>query len=398
MTSQLPHVDDPSVVLDIASADEHRQAWTATHPPWGHGLTLEQYIGREECLLASPLARDGGLTPWILTDSSSSSSGGVAPRPILSSCETLKKRAIVADPEGVVTDVTAHGVASVFTSPAYRSRGYAGRMMALLGAELARQQESQPGAAGFSVLFSDIGPKFYAKSQWMPMGNTHIEFPAAETTAAPPGSSSNNITEIHDSHLPALTARDEQLLRAQLAKPLEQGGTFRAAILPDFNTLEWQYRREDHMLRHFHGRTPSVRGALYTPPPVNGAGGGEKRRVWGLWARKLYGGAEGHPVYTVLHFLRLVVEDEAATSDEELTAALEGIMAVAQREAADVQCRTIEIWSPSARVLAAFRERLPRLQGKVVERDSDNLASLRWFGPGSVENVEWVANEKFEWC
>lgn len=388
MTSQLPDVKDPSVVLANPTGDEQRQTWRTTHPSWGPGLTLDQYLDREEYLLTTPLAADGGLTPWILTSDASSSS----PRPVLSSCETIKKRAVVADPSGTLTDVTAHGVASVFTYPEHRSRGYAGKMMALLGEELAREQAATPGAAAFSILFSDIGPKFYANHQWMPIGNSHIEFPvAAPASRATPA----HITELGDSHLEALAARDEQLLRAQLARPLEAGSTkYRAAVMPDLATFNWQYRREDHMLRHFLGRDPSVRGALYTPPGA----GGERRRVWGLWVRTRYGGAEGHPVLTIMHFLRFVVEDDAATSDEEYAAALEGILAVAQREAADAHCQSIETWNPPARMVATFGEKLPQLKGKVVERDMYNLCSMRWFGAGSVDNVEWVANEKFEWC
>lgn len=387
MTS-LPDVKSPSVVLANPTRDELRQTWRATHPSWGPGLTLDQYLEREAYLLTTPLAKDGGLTPWILTDTASAT-----PRPVLSSCETIKKRAVVADPAGRLTDVTAHGVASVFTYSECRSRGYAGRMMALLGEELARQEQASPGAAGFSILFSDIGPKFYANHQWMPIGNSHVEFPVA--AAAPLSATPAHITEIDDSQLPALTARDEEVLRAQLSQPLASGSSkIRAAVMPDLNTFEWQYRREDHMLRHFLGRDPSVRGALYTPPGEGGAA----RRIWGLWVRTRYGGAEGHPVITIMHFLRFVVEDEAATTDAELAAALEGIMAVAQREAAAANCNSVEMWNPSARVLAAFNEKLPQLQCKVVERDMYNLCSFRWFGSGSVDNVEWVANEKFEWC
>lgn len=392
MTAPLPNVTDPSVVLTNPTPDELRQTWRISHPSWGPGLTLDQYLEREAYMLTTALARDGGLTPWILTDSATES----PQRPVLSSCETIKKRAVVADARGVITDVTAHGVASVFTDTACRSRGYAGRMMALLGEELARREEAAPGAARFSVLFSDIGPKFYANHQWLPMGNSHLEFPVAEATPANTTMPAH-ITEINDGHLAALAARDEQLLRAQLAQPLADSSSssrLRAAILPDLVTLEWQYRREDLMLRHFLGRTPSVRGALYTPPGDDAA----SRRVWGLWVRSRYGGADGHPVVTVLHFLRLVVEDDAATSDEELAAALAGIMAVAQREAAAADCRRIEMWNPPPRVLAAFSDTLPQLEGKVVERDTNNLASLRWFGAGSVDDVDWVANEKFEWC
>ncbi|KAM3445373.1 hypothetical protein NHJ13734_000500 [Beauveria thailandica] len=403
MTSSLPSTTSPSVVLAVASPSEQRHAWRATHPSWGRGLTLAQYLAREENLVTTALARDGGLTPWILTTTTATDS----PRPVLSSCETLKKRAIVASPDGSsVTDVVAHGVASVFTEQRHRSRGYAGRMMALLGAELARREEASPGAARFSVLFSDIGPRFYANHQWKPMGNTHLAFPVGGGGGGVPSTSTPaRITELTDQHLEALAARDEQLLRAQLSRPIAAAAaaaarhTLRVAVLPDCATLEWHFRREDHMLGDLLGSAPArVRGALYTPPPGNDDDDdNDARRVWGFWVRSRSDGGSS-PVVTVLHFLRLVVEDDARTSDEELAAALDGIMEVARREAAGCGGSSVEMWNPSARVAAVFRERLPRLEGRIVQRDESSLASLRWFGAGSVDDVEWVANEKFAWC
>ncbi|KAM3511483.1 hypothetical protein MY11210_004841 [Beauveria gryllotalpidicola] len=409
MTSSLPDAASHSVVLAVASPSEQRHAWRTTHPSWGRGLTLAQYLAREDYLLTTALARDGGLTPWILTTTTTAATAGDSPRPVLSSCETIKKRAVVASPDGSsITDVVAHGVASVFTAQAHRSRGYAGRMMALLGAELARREEASPGAARFSVLFSDIGPRFYADHQWKPMGNTHLAFPVGGGGGVPSTSTTPaRITELTDLHLEALAARDEQLLRAQLSRPIAAGQTLRVAVLPDRATLEWHFRREDHMLRHLLDPTPRVRGALYTPPPGNDADGNDNddaRRVWGFWVRSRSGGGGGggggssSPVVTVLHFLRLVVEDDAQTSNDELAAALDGIMEVARREAAGCGGGSVEMWNPSARVTAVFRERLPQLEGRIVQRDESSLASLRWFGAGSVDDVEWVANEKFAWC
>ncbi|KAM3525035.1 hypothetical protein MY4038_007479 [Beauveria bassiana] len=411
-SSSLPPASSPFVVLAAASPSEQRHAWRATHPFWGRGLTLAQYIAREEHLLThTTLARDGGLTPWILT---TTTSGDDDPRPVLSSCETLAKRAIVASPDGSsVTDVVAHGVASVFTEPGYRSRGYAGRMMELLGAALARREEASPGAARFSVLFSDIGPRFYANHQWKPMGNMHLAFPVGGGgggggSGVPSTSTPARVTELTDQHLEALTARDEQLLRAQLSQPIAAGArhTVRVAVLPDYATLEWHFRREDHhMLGNLPGpATPRVRGALYTPPTPGNDTGDTRRRVWGFWVRSRSDGGSSSsssssaPVVTVLHFLRLVVENDAQTSDEELAAALDGIIEVARREAAGCGASSVEMWNPSTRVAAVFRERLPQLQGRIVQRDESSLASLRWFGAGSVDDVEWVANEKFAWC
>ncbi len=392
MSSTLPDVTNPSITLTPATKQEQEAIWSLTHPSWGPGLTHQQYLDREAYLLTVPLARNGGLTQWILTDSADAAS---AARPILSSCETLKKRAIVSSPSGTITDVTAHGVASVFTKPGDRGRGYASKMMGLVGQHLAKQQAASEGSAALSILFSDIGGKFYARDGWMPIGNTHIEFPVGgdmPATSTDAATSSGHITELGDADLADLSEQDEQLLRTSLSKPLPNNtGKTRIAILPDHATLQWQYRREDFMMQHFLSSPVRVRGAMYSSPSSG-------RRIWALWVRNRYGGADGHDVFTVLHFLRFVVEDDEATTDDELEAALRGIMGVAQREAQAAQCKNIEMWNPSGRVRGVFEQRLPELKGKFVTRDMYNLASLRWFGPGSTEDLEWVANEKFAWC
>lgn len=395
MSNTPPDVTNPSITLTTPTNKEQQSIWSATHPSWGPGLTRQQYLDREAYLLTAPLARNGGLTQWMLTDSTASSS---SERPILSSCETIQKRAIISSPSGTITDVTAHGVASVFTNPDRRGRGYASKMMKLLGEHLANQQATSENSAALSILFSDIGEKFYARDGWMPIGNTHIEFPVVSSSDTMPAdtTASNQITELRDADLAELSKRDEQLLRTRLSTPLppNTANSTRIAILPDHDTLQWHYSREDFMMQHFLSSPVRVRGAMYTAP----ASSGRPRRVWALWVRNRYGGAEGHAVYTVLHFLRFVVEDEEATTDDELEAALRGIMGVAQREAQAAQCSNIDIWNPSGRVRAVFEQRLPELQGKFVTRDMYNLASLRWFGPGSAEDLDWVANEKFAWC
>lgn len=387
-TTAFPDVKGSSIVLATPTADEQRATWTATHPSWGPGLTLQQYLEREAYLLTVPLSRNGGLSQWILTDNASATD-----RPVLSSCETIKKRAIVSSPDGIIEDVTAHGVASVFTYPDRRGRGYGGKMMTLLGEQLAKQEAASPGSARLSILFSDIGSQFYAKDGWMSIGNTHIEFPVGGDMPTDPASPS--ITELGDDDLAALAEKDEQLVRAKLSQPLSANSAAktRVAILPDHDTYQWHYRREDFMMRHFLSSPVRVRGAMYTPPS-----GQPGRRIWALWVRTRYGGAEGHDVFTILHFLRFVVEDEAATTDEELADALRGILAVAQRQAQDAQCRSIDIWSPSDRVRAIFDQRLPELQGKFVTRDMYNLTCMRWFGAETTDDLDWVANEKFEWC
>ncbi|CAG9936902.1 unnamed protein product [Clonostachys rosea f. rosea IK726] len=155
------------LILANPTPDESRQTWTCTHPLWGAALSLDGYILRETRQADLPLARDGGLRPWVLVEADSKPDS----RDILSSCETLRKRALVRRPDGEVNEVIAHGVASVFTDPAFRGKGHASTMMACLGEAL------QAEGALLSVLWSDIGKEFYNKHGWRPFESDHLEFP-----------------------------------------------------------------------------------------------------------------------------------------------------------------------------------------------------------------------------
>ncbi|KPM40023.1 hypothetical protein AK830_g6538 [Neonectria ditissima] len=374
----LPSVSSPSIILTNPTESERRLIWKATHPQWGGALTVDDYVDRETYLLDSPLARNGGLTAWMLTD------GSLAPdsRPILSSFESYKKRAIVAGKDGVVREVTSHGVASVFTFTQCRGKGYARKMMALFAQELRAAQDKRDGDAAFSVLWSDIGKEFYNSVGWKPFQSTYLEFPI--TKALVPQDGDLKLVSFED--LPSLAAQDEKLLRNMIST---NSSKTRAVVLPDLDTLQWHLIREDAMCKYIFSRTPSARGAIYTPSDAPNS------RVWAIWTRAFYGGI-AKPEKNTLYFIRLVIENEDI-SDEELAKGLKAIVSVAQKEAPEWLCTKAEIWNPTDRVkeVAAGIEELGA-QFKV--RENDNLASLQWFGHGTVDEVDWVASEKYAWC
>ena len=115
-------------------------------------MPLSTYLRREMHLENQKFTKDGGITFWILVDST------LAPddRPILASCESLRKRALVAR-AGKVEDVVSHGIGSVFCNPEYRRRGYAQRMMQELGKKLDTWNQYDGKRTEFTVLYSDIG-------------------------------------------------------------------------------------------------------------------------------------------------------------------------------------------------------------------------------------------------
>lgn len=493
--------DTGTLALVHPTESELATAWTLSHSSWGAALDMERYHRRERFLTTVPLAREGGISHWMLTTTAtptatdaggSEAAAGAAgtDRPVLASCESLRKRVLVAsttssDAESgvVVREALTHGIASVYTDPRLRGRGYAGRMLLELGKRLRTWQGGidgdarggvvgRPPSAGSngcngdgskpkttekrgswgnlrtsagekevvaSVLFSDIGKKFYADKGWVPFPSTHVEFPPApDTSGAVLGDQSAVAVKplrYHD--MPELCAADERLLRARLAamataadengsrsngQPSRGKKTTFLAFVPDVDTLLWHLMREDYMTEHIFGRTPDIKGALYEPSarptstpstPANSTTSmtapNTGHRMWCVWTRSYYStilddkSLEGNNLY----ILRFVSEEEAKADvggseaggpdpSDKAVEAFKAIVALARREAREWKTGKVVMWNPSpfVRTLVARSG----LSHSFVDREKDSISSLMWYGEGSVEEVEWVANEKYVWC
>ncbi|TID07575.1 Lysine acetyltransferase [Colletotrichum higginsianum] len=388
---------ETGLVLAQPTPAERLRTYALTYANWGTALELQDYVRREEYMTTVPVSRNGGITQWILTDPSRPPDD----RPILSSCESIRKHVLVARPEGgPVVDAITHAVGSVFTDPAHRGNGYASIMMTMLGPALARWQGAEmaqgeswrdirDGEVACSVLYSDIGKTFYAKHGWHPYESTHLDFPPLKKTA---DDDDNNDRHLHHDpprrraaslgyhELAELCAVDERLLRAKLA---EKSDKTRVSLLPDIDAMLWHLMREDYMTKHIFGRTPTVRGGVVGDPGS---------RVWAVWTRGYYGGLK-KPEGNTMHILRLVVEDEAGTDDRSVQEAVEALLALARAEAAEWSVNNVEMWNPAPRIRSLIEK--AGIPHEFVERETDSIASLMWYGEGEVE---WVLNEKFGWC
>lgn len=159
MSSQLPDAKGSDVELTQPTHEEAIQQTRLNSTEWKGPLSLDAYLGREEHLGKQKLIRDGGLTSWALVTKDGN------PRAVLSSCETIRKKALVAQ-DGQVKEVICHGVASVFCPPEYRGKGYAGRMIKDLGEKLHNWQTDGHDCL-FSVLYSDIGKVSSISKFWL---------------------------------------------------------------------------------------------------------------------------------------------------------------------------------------------------------------------------------------
>jgi hypothetical protein len=146
--SGLPPSKSPNLVLVHPTDDEKLRQLNLNGVAWRGALSLDAYLRREHHLAQQDATREGGLTSWVLADSSEGKS-----RRILAGCETYRKKALIAS-KGKLRETTAHGVGSVFCPEEFRGRGYASRMIRDLGKTLSSWQADN---CLFSILFSDIG-------------------------------------------------------------------------------------------------------------------------------------------------------------------------------------------------------------------------------------------------
>ncbi|KAK6417364.1 hypothetical protein LTR95_017354 [Oleoguttula sp. CCFEE 5521] len=393
--SSLPDANSSEISLVVATPSENLAQTHANSVEWRGALSLDAYLKREALLLTQDLTRDNGLTAWMLVHTPPGSSE----RRVLCGCESIRKRALVKSGTGVVREVVAHGVASVFCEESRRGRGYAGRMMELLGERLEGWGKGEGQEVAFSALWSDIGKSFYASRGWKAMPSSHIALPAesrATLTGLPKSS------PLKASDLAPLCNADEALLRSRLAKLSSSKAT--VALLPDLRTFDWHHAREDFIAKKLHSRNPEIKGAI--------VGTEEGKRAWCIWTKVWTNPSE--KADDTLHILRLVVEDAvydsfaaagSSTSESQVNGnagkdnvvqQICALLVAAQHEAKAWDMQHVELWNPTALALKAANAVIP--ETKVVAREKESICSLRWYGEGSGEDVDWVCSEKFGWC
>lgn len=390
-STSLPPKDSPNLKVVPATKEEWAAQQEANSGEWKGVLSLEAYLRREEHLSHQQLTRDGGITGWVFVWEPDSN----GQRTVLCGCETINKRGFAFN-NGRLEEVIAHGICSVFCPKPYRGRGYAGRMIAELGERISSWQTANDGTVLFSVLFSDIGKDFYAARGWHPFASAHVSLPASESPSPPPPPEGVRLLESKE--LVELCAYDEELLRQRMSR-LQPSARTTVAIVPDVRHATWHHAREEFVAKEIYGKTPSIKGAMV----------GEKKgsRVWAYFSRVWANPQEQSP--STLHILRLVIEDDKSSDfapasveeartlrDTDVARAISEIFKVAQSEAARWDLQEVLLWNPTSAALAAAQ--LINPDARVEQRESDSITSLRWYGSGSWKDVDWICNEKYEWC
>ncbi|KAJ4326078.1 hypothetical protein N0V94_000240 [Neodidymelliopsis sp. IMI 364377] len=200
---------------------------------------------------------------------------------------------------------------------------------------------------------------------------------------------------LYAGELPELCKIDEELIKESLKSRAKSSKTA-VALIPDIETAQWHHAREEFVGQEVHGRVPKIKGAI--------VGDEVGKRVWCYWTRVWYNEDPAVIKGNTMHILRLVVEEDVlgsnkASEGEGHAAAIAALLALAQREAEEWKTEHVEVWSPSASVLAGAR--VLDKSAEVIERDSESIASLLWYPEhegSAIDSIDWTSNEKYAWC
>jgi len=389
--SLLPLASSPDLILIPATPLEYIHTCHLNGDEWSGPLTMSQYFTREQHLLNQPLTRENRIVAWILT-STHLPNNPDGTRPILAACETLLCHAYVAR-NGKLFKIFAHGIASVFTRREHRGKGYAQRMMKELGTILDTWQQPAGTKGTFSVLFSDIGPKFYANMGWKAFPSTDILLPAIDSEHTYEETKSRlNLPEVS-----ALTAADLPgiptipYLESELVyKSTQTPDVPHVAIRADIEHFGWHHAREEVQSSILGLPEPTIKGAVH-----NSTGAAL------IWTRVFATKPEEWQLVVLKTVLPVSEVELGEEKLEEVEMALAALLLRAQLEATRSSLQAgVQVWSPEPIVVRAA-QRLREGEGKVavVARDMYSICSLRWVaGQDEAEKVVWLGKEKYAWC
>ncbi|KAJ3183466.1 hypothetical protein HDU87_006785 [Geranomyces variabilis] len=367
--------DDTSNLALLEASPAHVQAaLDANYAAWGPPLSKPDYVAREHALTLTPFSQST-LKAWVLVHKD-------APDTVLSSCETYTHDCLLRK-NGTTTHGKCLAIASVFTPAAHRRKNYARTMLTLL-------RDTRMTCALASILYSDIGPEYYARLGW-------AVYPSRITTldAAVKGMllSNNNpaIAVVTPQEVPALIER----ARAAVVRRVETSPSAATtpttptaaaaaaasfAVLPSAEKILW-----------FHAR------ALYyakTLAPANATP--DVLAAVGL-RRLLLGGKQQQASFILWYVdfaerkLKVLLAHEEQEDDGGDGTALRELVCAARRWAAGADLKAVEVWDVD---VGADGE-----EGVVVGDRTSSLSSLTILDGAttSADGINWVANERYAW-
>jgi len=282
-------------------------------------------------------------------------------------------------------EVTCYGIASIYTPPDQRGKGYASHMMRLLHWVLAGRtaeynlpefpaewgappdEVELAGKGFFSVLYSDIGSEFYTRlgPTFVDSGGWEAREPISTVWEVPPQPSnletnSDGWTWLSKDDLSRLWAKDvEQIKRIMAAMPTP--GSTLVTFIPD------QGLGSSHTFRS------ALRLVSMHIWGVERDDGNNDQPTYAAWSVDTY-----PPPQTLL------VTRISATK-ETFPYLIEKIQQAARKHG----ITKMEIWNLPQHLLKVAEH----LGGRTFKRD-EHVPAIKWYGKGDTADIKWIFNEK----
>ena len=221
---------------------------------------------------------------------------------------------------------------------------------------LSKQLRESTGGKGFSVLYSDVGPKFYDQNGgWQSVDGVEIILPSTTTFVDTFPVENLNIEEAEN-----CIDEDVQRLKNEFVGIAEKTNL---QLIPQHSELEWATVRDQEAKKHLSLQVSDFVGAKFSSPDG-----------WGyiLWFREYKESS-----LTVLR-LREPSNDGG----------LRGLLQAAVDEAKRSGLSKVTVWAPSPRT--------EKVTG--VQRVTRKTAIPALLYLGEEENVAWQSIEKLGWC
>ncbi|KAG8993837.1 hypothetical protein FRB94_010346 [Tulasnella sp. JGI-2019a] len=383
-----------SLTLKRANPSQTRKAREFAWSEWHRGLTLEEWVRRDEQMDKCDFAANGNLTQWVLIPREDPETDE-----IYASCETYRRKVAIGRPSTTVVEepimAVGYAIASAFVRPSLRRNGYAGHMMRLLHHVLApplglprfpKEWGDPPveyfGDAVLSCLYSDVG-EFYTKCGptsesrgWTIADKRSTIWKASQHTRDPPAPAKDDVKLLDKRELNELLKKDEELLLKEISHPLlphKPPSAKRFTFLPAHGPINFQ-------LKLFQTTT--------WPRPAKAS----------TWPPTSYGAHLVNPFSSNVIFATWTFEPSPSPSRLIITRmrcdeiSLGKLISAALDVAVNAGMDLVEVWGlPDELVDAATAS-----GGRTFERDG-HWPCIMWYGTAG-EDVEWMNNERFSWC
>ncbi|KAH6899517.1 hypothetical protein BKA70DRAFT_1313711 [Coprinopsis sp. MPI-PUGE-AT-0042] len=370
--------------LFIATRPQIEESRRRSYPEWGKGMSPEAFEERDNLLDRSEVAGNDRFTTWVL-----------APRDdpetldFMCACETFRREVFVSrtDPPTPGGLETGYAIASVFTPPDKRGKGYAKHMMRLLHWIIARpdtrpskfpEEWGEPPAqvegfmnASVSVLYSDVGTDFYAGCGFLPgTRDGWIVAPRAATIWKVSAGSETH----HDAwrwlskeELDVFWEKDSEIIAREMKEHGLKGQDAAFSFTPRHGVAAFQPLRIQQFIEE-EGPIPTFYGVTLKSQ--------EETLAYASWTFQF-------PSFSKLIITRLRVPGHLFG---ELISAIMGYCKERGME-------EIEVWNLQEDLVSQAAS-----MGATTADMENHLPSVKWYSLSPSECVEWMNNEKFSWC